>query len=784
MKKCIFRSTALILAVFMLFSLFACKPQGSSPSETVPDITTEAPDPSVAVKATYDEGVKKLLENKNVHLDITVNTTRTVGCEDYLMTTERSADLLGIGGEDLTAVITDKISLNSTVIYRTETFSGGNLFSQYKNNDETYLSTIAKEDFLCRAMYVNLLSSELYGDAAYKDDESTVVFSNATALEAWVAPDYAKFISAEGEAVIKDGAVETVKYTAEYRQGSAIYSSVYTIRFGESELSFDDISVPLAENCRLLDNADIPLYFHLAADTFENSNTVINNTSEEMAILSGSAPVIISSYTDNLYMHKQAGEIYAKDDGNFMIRDAKTDQSTSWTDVFSDGISTSSVDGAEPKQDNASSADYVKVIRESLMMYMPELSELSKITSAETEEFLLIEYEYGENSLTDWEDYITDSVYDDPSYLDRLSSQYKIIHSGGYIAFDLDSLIPTGISVTFSGTHVIENQPVTVTLEGYQSLDISNDMAYYEITGKYPETKEPEAKPTPLFYEVTSPEGAKMYLLGTIHIGDDRTAHLPAEIYGALEESDALALEINQDTFMDEVMASNVYTDLYREGTFYIDGTTVKDHLPEELYNDAMNFLKMTGQYISAYEYCRPAALSSIIEYSYYDTSHVLHSYKGVDRNLMTLAEEKGMEIRSIETVEDRLNMDIRYTDAIHGFLLESAVYTTRYEMMGDSEEMFDLWCEGDEKKLSEYLNEEPEFSEDATEEEIAEYEKYENIMVAERDAKMLERAKQYLENKDEVVFFAVGIGHFFSETGLIEGLREAGYTVELVEYE
>ena len=43
--------------------------------------------------------------------------------------------------------------------------------------------------------------------------------------------------------------------------------------------------------------------------------------------------------------------------------------------------------------------------------------------------------------------------------------------------------------------------------------------------------------------------------------------------------------------------------------------------------------------------------------------------------------------------------------------------------------------------------------------------------------------AIEYLESGD-VVFYAVGLAHLLdSENGLVDTLREAGYTVELVNY-
>lgn len=54
--------------------------------------------------------------------------------------------------------------------------------------------------------------------------------------------------------------------------------------------------------------------------------------------------------------------------------------------------------------------------------------------------------------------------------------------------------------------------------------------------------------------------------------------------------------------------------------------------------------------------------------------------------------------------------------------------------------------------------------------------------MESSRNAAMLEVAKEYLESED-VVFYAVGLAHLLAENGLVNTLREAGYTVELVEY-
>ena len=54
--------------------------------------------------------------------------------------------------------------------------------------------------------------------------------------------------------------------------------------------------------------------------------------------------------------------------------------------------------------------------------------------------------------------------------------------------------------------------------------------------------------------------------------------------------------------------------------------------------------------------------------------------------------------------------------------------------------------------------------------------------MIIDRNKGMLDVAVSYLEG-EETVFYAVGLAHLLQENGLVDTLREAGYTVEQVIY-
>ena len=121
--------------------------------------------------------------------------------------------------------------------------------------------------------------------------------------------------------------------------------------------------------------------------------------------------------------------------------------------------------------------------------------------------------------------------------------------------------------------------------------------------------------------------------------------------------------------------------------------------------------------------------------------------------------------------------------------LLEDSLYTDSAAYCASVLDLYEKWCAGDEAVLRAELSNEVDTSE-FTEEEMAEYEEqkpyideYNKAMSYDRNEDMLQVAIQYLES-GEVIFYAVGLAHLLdNENGLVDALREAGYTVELVTF-
>ena len=144
-----------------------------------------------------------------------------------------------------------------------------------------------------------------------------------------------------------------------------------------------------------------------------------------------------------------------------------------------------------------------------------------------------------------------------------------------------------------------------------------------------------------------------------------------------------------------------------------------------------------------------------------------------------------------------QLKMLTGYSDYLQEFQLYSSVYSHGKEAWEGVAELYDLWCAGDEAALIEEMKrevwafkeedlEDLQYIRDNMESINAElekiYQEYIKSMESDRNAGMLEVAKGYLES-GETVFFAVGLAHLIAEDGLVFTLREAGYTVELVQY-
>lgn len=285
-------------------------------------------------------------------------------------------------------------------------------------------------------------------------------------------------------------------------------------------------------------------------------------------------------------------------------------------------------------------------------------------------------------------------------------------------------------------------------------------------------TQEPssqqEATCTPVLYKVSAENGAVLYLFGSIHVTDSRAYSLPDYVMQAYEESDYLAVECDINAFTSDFAAQQELV----TKMVLTDGTTVADHLGQDVYEAAKAFLSERGAYFQIYDSYHPAMWMSLLEAEVADMSG-LDPNGGIDMYFLTLAAQEGKPIREVESVEYQYDLLLGFSDE----LLRMVVGTTVQDPEGEAEEtkaLYEFWLAGDEESILKLLNEQPE-GEDA-----ALYAEYEAALITERNGNMADTAEEYLK-QGGTGFFVVGAAHILGDGACADLLAERGYTVERI---
>lgn len=300
-----------------------------------------------------------------------------------------------------------------------------------------------------------------------------------------------------------------------------------------------------------------------------------------------------------------------------------------------------------------------------------------------------------------------------------------------------------------------------------------------------PTTQQQETQPTqqqaeqtaqsaPLLYRVTDENGNEIWLFGSIHVGQESFYPLPDYVQEAFESADVLAVEFDILAFEADTTAQiNSLQPL-----IYTDGTTIKDHIPADLYDKAVAILEEGGYYNAALDYYCPAMWSSFIDTMLYENIGA-DSSLGIDRHLLTEAKEAQMPIESIESAASQYLMMGSFSPELQRVLLEESVNCM--ENMDLEKEaltnMMELWASGDEEAFVDYLYDEVD-EEDPDYNLIIEYNK---AMIEDRNVLMADYAEAALTSGKRV-FICVGAAHVVGPGAMAELLAQRGYTVERVE--
>jgi hypothetical protein len=293
--------------------------------------------------------------------------------------------------------------------------------------------------------------------------------------------------------------------------------------------------------------------------------------------------------------------------------------------------------------------------------------------------------------------------------------------------------------------------------------------------GKEKEKSGEEEKITPLMYEVTK-EGSsnKIYLFGTIHVSDLKEDSYPDYVMNAYKDSDVVSPEFNILDVKEDMQKMTEYA----QRMLLSDGTQLKDHLSEEVYNKLIELLKSKNAYSFTYEYMKPYAVESILANLLAKESGI-NGQIGVDEFFLKKAKEDGKEIIDVESLEFQLEVMDNISDEIFNIVFKESLDNYNQEVLG-TKLMYQVWKQGDSNILSTVLISSDEKMAKYSDEEKELIKDYYYKTIDERNISMKNKLIE-LFNQNKKVFFMVGTAHIVGENGIARLLEKEGYTVTQV---
>lgn len=252
-------------------------------------------------------------------------------------------------------------------------------------------------------------------------------------------------------------------------------------------------------------------------------------------------------------------------------------------------------------------------------------------------------------------------------------------------------------------------------------------------------------------------DGATLYLLGSIHALKKEAYPLPQVIESAFDRAAVVAFEVDMDE-----MAAGAFQ-MVAAGS-YDDGRTLEEVIGAALWADFSAKMAATGMPPSMFRSMKPwlAALSLAafeLERAGYSPSD------GIDTYFSSRAKEAGKERVALETMEFQIGLFAGLTPEESLAFLEYTLADLE-NMIPLLDEIYSKWLLGDAAYVQTELGEE-----------FGEFPDLYEKLISGRNRRWLPAIEQLVAGgRDAMV--VVGAMHLVGEDGIVELLRQRGYTV------
>lgn len=768
---------ALLLLLAALF-LTACQ-QPQNP--TNPSQDSAAPTQVLTPAQRYENAYQAVKTAQKLALTYQYTESRTVEKQIFSHSATGTALYENLDTPRLQALIQEKLTYGAYDTEYTQSYISGVGYAQ--SGGGSFTTDLSPAEFLSYQIPGALLNASLYADMSHTENPDGSVsyqFSQPSGLEQWLPlPENARLIDAKGWAVLSgQGQLQESTYQLQYTLGAIPYSlEVKSVISPAEDGALSQLQPQYPADCVKLEVFWAP---RMILQTVGNIYAATDLTCVQNQAAYCEASSIIRNQQLQLDVAGSGSDFMAQADYSVSVTNyTGTPSVNTQRETFLNGKYFYSLNGGEPVNKDSVSAQQMRTYCEDLILNsLPTLASVRSATLTDAGEFYCLQFTCDKD--------LSDSVFSELFQLlglnlDSWAQSISTETPTAYLTVSKNTGLPQTIGQSFSRTHVIDNVSYCTTVQKDQTLTLPSTTARQTITGEVTDTPEtePENPATPLFYKVTNSKGHTIWLLGTIHTGDNRTGFLPQEIYDAFAASDALAVEFDTDAFRLQSATDPVLQAQLSAAYFYGDGSATADHLNPELSQLAYALLLASGSNTKDTPYMKPVIWESALSEFFLSRESNLTAEKGLDSRLLALARAQEKEILELESGLSQLNALTGLSDAVQEMLLEDTVSLGISGYCSSIEEMYEIWCRGDADELTQALLQNPA---DYPEEEKALHEEYNKTILTKRNAGMVEAARKHLR-AGKTVFFAVGTAHLLGEDGMVQSLLKLGYKVEQVTY-
>ncbi len=269
-----------------------------------------------------------------------------------------------------------------------------------------------------------------------------------------------------------------------------------------------------------------------------------------------------------------------------------------------------------------------------------------------------------------------------------------------------------------------------------------------------------------IFWKIEKEGIEPSYLFGTMHLSDPQISTLSEDVKAALALSDTVVVE-SVDA-LDPQKAQAAMAQLAHLA-FLTEGT-LRDRVSDDLEDELKTAIELRGIPMNLADRMQPWVVATTVALPICEIQRKQSGELVLDSVLAKHAEENGLNLLGLETIEEQLTAVASLPESYHVSALEETLVSGSLanDMVHTMKDIYKQGNTGIIFPLMRTVMPKAGSGEGAAQFQEALIEKR-NVTMAERVAPILEKGK---------AFVAVGALHLPDESGLVKLLREQGYTV------